>query len=139
MSGAFTNGQVGGNIFLVTTEKMPRNLVNGRHVSTIINNSSRIVHNTYTGDKKPETPDARQQRDVASIYNEDAKVTDLSIEGRANQPIHPISGLQVLSNSRKLTAAATSPTSPQTAYFFKNSDKKHPIAEIDQEKSLDER
>ena len=92
MSG-FTNSQIGGNIFLVTTENVEKNLVTGRHVSTIINNTSRLVHNSYTGERKPETPDARQKKDVASVYNEDAKVTDLSIEGRSNQPIHPIGGL----------------------------------------------
>lgn len=58
MSG-FTNSQIGGNIFLVTTENVEKNLVTGRHVSTIINNSSRLVHNSLTGERKPETPDAR--------------------------------------------------------------------------------
>ena len=89
----------------------------------------------YSGGKKTETPDAKEKRDVASIYNEEeaARAIDLSNEGRlgpatggsANDEAnvksnHPIGGLEVLANSRKMTAAAaTSPISLETANFLK--------------------
>lgn len=83
------------------------------------NNTSRAVHNDYEHGVPMATPprsspDAREKRDVASIYREESKPGDLTIEGKGHKPAHPIGRLRVFANARKSAVAATSPATPET-------------------------
>ena len=64
------------------------------------------------------SPDAREKRDVASIYREESKPGDLTIEGKGHGHGHPIGRLRVFANARKSAVAATSPATPETNEYL---------------------